>query len=82
MSHWWRWLNRIAIVLGALVIVVYGIEAAIAISRNQIIVGHNYWHAPLYAWLQGVLAVVCAPFLFRYALRHWNDTKPPYDGGE
>jgi hypothetical protein len=70
-------MNRTAVVLAAVLIVVYAVEAAIAISNNQIVVGRNYWNAPLFAILQLVMATVAAPTLLWYALRHWNDERPP-----
>jgi len=79
MRRWWRALNRVAIIVGAIVLLIYGVEAAIAIGRGQIVVGYNYWHAPLFAVLQLILVVALAPFLARYALKHWNDIKPPYE---
>lgn len=74
---WWMWLKRIAIVLGAFAIVVYALEGAFAIRDNVIVVGRNYWNAPLFAVLQLIVALACAPFLLRYAIRHWNDERPP-----
>ncbi|QGZ95488.1 hypothetical protein [Terricaulis silvestris] len=72
-------MNRTAVVLAAILIVVYAIEAAVAISHNQIVVGQNYWNAPLFALLQLVVVTVAAPTLLWYALRHWNDERPPRD---
>jgi hypothetical protein len=77
MKDWWMWLNRVAIILGGVVIVVYATVALFAIQQNVIVVGRNYWNAPLFAVLQLIVAVTCAPFLLRYAIRHWNDKRPP-----
>jgi hypothetical protein len=73
----YRFFNRAAVVLGAIALLVFGTEAAIAVSRNQLVVGFNYWNAPLFSITQLIVAIVIAPFLLRYALKHWNDTKPP-----
>lgn len=75
--RWYRPMHRIGIILGAIAIVVFGTEAAIAIRNNQIIVGWNAWHQPLFAVTQFIVALVAGPVLLRYALRHWDDPKPP-----
>jgi hypothetical protein len=82
MSSWWKWLNRTAIILGGLLLSVYVIEALLAINRGQLVVGRNYWNAPLFAILQLIVGVICAPFLVRYAWLHWNDTRPPREANE
>lgn len=73
----YRFLNRAGVIVGAIVLVVYGIEAAVAVANGQIIVGFNYWNAPLFALLQLIVVLVLVPFLMRYAWRHWNDDGPP-----
>ncbi|MES1201474.1 MAG: hypothetical protein ABUS57_08490 [Pseudomonadota bacterium] len=78
---WWRWCNRTAIVFGAAFITVYTIRDVWAIAHNQLVVGQNYWGQPLFALLQLIVALIAAPFLVRYAIRHWNDTSPPRGGG-
>lgn len=69
----YKFVNRTGIILGAIALAVFGIEAAIAVSNHQLVVGFNYWNAPLFSLTQLLLAIVFAPFLLRYALRHWND---------
>ncbi len=75
----YRFLNRTAIVFGALAIIIFVAEALVAISRGEIVVGFTYWNAPAFAILQLIVALVAGPFLLRYALRHWNDEKPPIE---
>jgi hypothetical protein len=77
MLRWYRPMHRIAIVLAAIVIIVYAIEAAAAISQGRIVVGWNAWHQPLFAVMQLVVAIVAGPTLLWWAVRHWNDTGPP-----
>lgn len=75
-SQRYRFLNRTAVVLAAIALTVFGIEAALAVARGQLIVGQNYWNAPLYAGMQLIVCIVMAPFLVRYAIKHWNDEAP------
>lgn len=79
MMRWWRTMNRIAIVIAAIFVTVYVIEGATAVAHNRIVVGENYWHAPLFAILQLIVFTVGGVALLWYAIRHWNDTAPPYD---
>lgn len=77
MSRWYRAMHRLAIILGAIVVIIYAIEAASAISAGRIIVGWDAWHQPLFAFMQLIVASVAGPTLLWWAIRHWNDTGPP-----
>jgi hypothetical protein len=70
-------MHRIGIVLAAILVVVYGFEAAFAVARGDIVVGWNAWHQPLFALMQLIVVLVAGPLLLWWAIRHWNDTGPP-----
>lgn len=72
-------MHRVAIVLGAILIVVYGVEAFIAITQGVIVVGWNAWRQPLFAVMQLIVALVAGPALVWWAMNHWNDDGPPVD---
>lgn len=70
-------MHRIAIVLGAILISVYAVDAALAIAQGRIVVGWNAWRQPLFAVMQLVVALVAGPALVWWAIHHWNDAGPP-----